>query len=259
MAGLDNSNVSTGNTVDASDIQQLYTALGTGSPGTIDGLVMTGSLNGNVVGNVTGDLTGDVTGDVTGSMQGTATQSNFGRVTNNITTPTSYSVVFADAPITQHYTNLFVDSGSDGSGMHYQPSTDTLQVTASYAITASHALNGGGGGGGSSLTFRVTPSSDPSFPGNSTTMHPFGGIWDPTFAPNGVDIVAIFGKTPTQFGADILATATVFDPNFASPAPAQAIGVTLDTTIPNQPLLIFYDNVGAPYNKTVSYHGWLEA
>lgn len=259
MAGLDNSNVSTGNTVDASDIQQLYTALGTGSPGTIDGLVMTGSLNGNVVGNVTGNLTGDVTGDVTGNIQGTATQSNFGRVTNNITTPTSYSVVFANAHPTQQYTNLYVDSGSDGSGMHYQPSTDTLQVTASYAITASHALNGGGGGGGSSLTFRSTENSDPSFPGSQVTMVPFGGIWDPAVAPTGIDIFAIFGKTPTQFGSDILVTGIPHDPTFASPAPPIAIGVTLDTTIPNQPLLVFYDNVGAPYNKPVSYHGWLEA
>ena len=262
MAGLDNSNVSTGNTVDASDIQQLYTALGTGSPGTIDGLVMTGSLNGNVVGNVigdvTGDLTGDVTGDVTGSMQGTSTQSNFGRVTNNITAPTSYSVVFADAPTTQQYTNLFVDSGSDGSGMHYQPSTDTLQVTASYAITASYAMNGGGGGGGSSLSFRTTPSSDPATPGSSVTMVPFGGVWDPAFN-NGVDILAIFGKTPTQIGVDILVTATSYDPVFASPSPAGAIGVSLDTSIPAQPFLIFYDSVGAPYNKPVSYHGWLEA
>ena len=262
MAGLDNSNVSTGNTVDASDIQQLYTALGTGSPGTIDGLVMTGSLNGNVVGNVTGDvtgdLTGDVTGDVTGSMQGTATQSNFGRVTNNITTPTSYSVVFADAATTVQYTNLFVDSGSDGSGMHYQPSTDTLQVTASYAITASYAMNGGGGGGGSSLSFRATPSSDPATPGASVTMVPFGGVWDPSFT-NGVDIFAIFGKTPTQIGVDMLVTATPYDPNFSALGPATPVGVTLDTTNPASPFLVFYDNAGAVYNKPVSYHGWLEA
>ena len=47
MATLDNSNVVNGQTVEATDITQLYTALGTGSPGTITGLVMTGSLEGN--------------------------------------------------------------------------------------------------------------------------------------------------------------------------------------------------------------------
>ena len=48
MATLDNSNVVNGQTVEATDITQLYTALGTGSPGTITGLVMTGSLDGSV-------------------------------------------------------------------------------------------------------------------------------------------------------------------------------------------------------------------
>ena len=87
MAGLDNSNVSTGNTVEASDIQQLYTALGTGSPGTIDGLVITGSLKGNVDGDVTGNLTGNA------DTATTSTNSNFGKIANNITSPTSYSVI----------------------------------------------------------------------------------------------------------------------------------------------------------------------
>ena len=158
MAGLDNSNISTGNTVEASDIQQLYTALGTGSPGTIDGLVITGSLKGDVEGDVTGDLTGNA------DTATTSTNSNFGRISNNITAPTSYSVVFADAPTSPTYKQLYVDSGSDGSGMHYQPSNNLLQVTSSYAVTASYALNGGGGGGGSSLSFRATPNSDPPTP-----------------------------------------------------------------------------------------------
>ncbi len=253
MAGLDNSNVSTGNTVDASDIQQLYTALGTGSPGTIDGLVMTGSLKGDVEGDVTGDLTGNA------DTATTSTNSNFGRIANNITAPTSYSVVFADAPTSPSYKQLYVDSGSDGSGMHYQPSNNLLQVTSSYAVTASYALNGGGGGGGSSLSFRATENSDPLFPGTPVTMIPFGGVWDPNVAASGVDIVAIFGKTPTQLGVDILVTATPYNPIFASPAPATVLGLTLDTTLPTAPILVFYDFQGQVYNKPVSYHGWLEA
>lgn len=250
MANLDNSNVATGNTVDASDIQQLYTALGTGSPGTIDGLVITGSLK--------GDVTGDLTGNADTAT--TSTNSNFGRISNNITAPTSYSVVFTDTNNLPTYKQLYVDSGSDGSGMHYQPSNNLLQVTASYAITASYALNGGGGGGGSSLSFRATPDSDPGTPASSVTMVPFGGVWDPNASPSGVDIFAIFVKNPTQLGVDILVTATCFSQNPPpSSTPADPIGVSLDTTTPGTPILAFYDNTGALYQKPVSYHGWLEA
>ncbi len=249
MAGLDNSNISTGNTVEASDIQQLYTALGTGSPGTIDGLVITGSLK--------GDVTGDLTGNADTAT--TSTNSNFGRISNNITAPTSYSVVFADAPTSPTYKQLYVDSGSDGSGMHYQPSNNLLQVTSSYAVTASYALNGGGGGG-SAIPIRLTSDSNPLTPPSSINMIPFGGIWNPSATGGtGVDINAIFARTPTQIGVDMLVTATCYDPNFAAPGVATAIGVTLDTTNPTQPLLNFYDSAGAPYNKEVSYHGWLEA
>ena len=251
MANLDNTNIATGNTVDASDIQQLYTALGTGSPGTIDGLVITGSLKGNVDGDVIGDLTGNA------DTATTSTNSNFGRISNNITAPTSYSVVFTDTNNLPTYKQLYVDSGSDGSGMHYQPSNNLLQVTASYAITASYALNSGGGGGGSSLSFRSTPDSDPTLPATPVTMAPFGGVWDPNASPSGVDIFAIFAKNPTQLGVDILVTATPHDPIFTSPGPAVPIGVTLDITNPTAPLLVFYDNNGVVYNKPVSYHGWL--
>ena len=47
MATLNNANIINGNPVETADILQLYTALGTGSPGDITGLVITGSLNGS--------------------------------------------------------------------------------------------------------------------------------------------------------------------------------------------------------------------
>jgi hypothetical protein len=47
MATLNNANIINGNPVETADILQLYTALGTGSPGDITGLVITGSLDGS--------------------------------------------------------------------------------------------------------------------------------------------------------------------------------------------------------------------
>ena len=47
MATLDSSNIVNGNIIEPNDILQLYSALGSTNPGSITGLVMTGSLNGN--------------------------------------------------------------------------------------------------------------------------------------------------------------------------------------------------------------------
>ena len=184
MATLDNSNIVNGNTVETTDITQLYTALGTGNPGTITGLVMTGSLKGDV--------------------QGTSTNANFARINNNITSPTIYSVLFADSPVSSANKQIYADSGSDGSGMHYQPSTDLLTVTASFAVTASHALNAGGG---SSLTMATTPDSQN--PAVSSTWIPIAGVAQFLVGPGAfVDLQQIFGFTPVGgFGIDLIITA----------------------------------------------------
>jgi hypothetical protein len=83
MATLDPSNVINGNTIEASDIAQLYKAFGTGSGADITGLSMTGSLYGNAL------------------------------------TATSATTV--------------------ASLLEYTPSNNNLQVTASFATTASYA------------------------------------------------------------------------------------------------------------------------
>lgn len=220
MATLDNSNIVNGNTVETTDITQLYTALGTGNPGTITGLVMTGSLKGDV--------------------QGTSTNANFARINNNITSPTIYSVLFADSPVSSANKQIYADSGSDGSGMHYQPSTDTLTVTASFAVTASHALNAGGG---SSLTMATTPDSQN--PATSRTWIPIAGVALYQAGPGAlVDLFQIFGFTPVGgFGVDLIITAN----EIVSPsAPAVAISPSLNGTI-----LTFEGATG-----NVMYQGW---
>jgi len=220
MATLDNSNIVNGNTVETTDITQLYTALGTGNPGTITGLVMTGSLKGDV--------------------QGTSTNANFARINNNTTSPTIYSVLFTDSPVSSANKQIYADSGSDGSGMHYQPSTDTLTVTASFAVTASHALNAGGG---SSLTMATTPDSQN--PATSATWIPIAGVAQYFAGPGAsVDLFTIFGFAPVGgFGVDLIITAN----EIVSPSsPAVTISPSLNVNV------VTFE--GATAN--VMYQGW---
>ena len=220
MATLDNSNIVNGNTVETTDITQLYTALGTGNAGDITGLVMTGSLKGDV--------------------SGTSTNANFARINNNTTTPTIYSVLFADSPVSSANKQIYADSGSDGSGMHYQPSTDLLTVTASFAVTASHALNAGGG---SSLTMATTPDSQT--PASSGTWIPIAGVAQFFAGPGAsVDLNNIFGFVPVGgFGVDLIITANEI---VAPSNPAVAISPSLNASI-----LTFEGATG-----DVMYQGW---
>ena len=227
MATLDNSNVVNGQTVEATDITQLYTALGTGSPGTITGLVMTGSLLGDV--------------------SGTSTNANFPKIINNTNVSTQFSVVFATAPISNGYAPLYVDSGSvgsggAGSGMFYQPSTDTLTVTASYAnevVTSSYSSVANSVDGYISFNGQAAPATSIFHPIGGTVTLGGGGTYS-------LDILVTFPTllTPTQgLGRDIIMTAT-------------------DTTSPSAVQLAF--SIGPPSidftgaaGDVISYSGWI--
>ena len=120
-------------------------------------LIISGSLT----------LTGSVSSQngFTGSLKGTAETSSVAqsaKVTNNATTNQSYRLLFVAEnglpnPNADGYAQPRFDSGSDGSGLYYNPSTNTLNLgkisgsndgstpdfvgTASYAATASIAQN----------------------------------------------------------------------------------------------------------------------
>ncbi len=111
MATLNPSNVITGNTINASDILQLYEAFGTGSQN-ITGLSMTGSItNANVAISATS--------------------------ASNITT----AVVNTGT----HYITFVTGSGTKApkidNNLEYDAATNILTVTASFATTASFASN----------------------------------------------------------------------------------------------------------------------
>ena len=123
-------------------------------------IIISGSLN--LTGSTITGSTANIT-SITGSLRGTADTSSVAqsvKVTNNATTNQSYRLLFVAQsglpnPNSDGYAQPRFDSGSDGSGLYYNPSTDTLNVgrisgsnngsipdfvgTASYAISASVA------------------------------------------------------------------------------------------------------------------------
>jgi hypothetical protein len=115
MATLNPSNVVNGNTIQASDIEQLYNAFGTGSAGfaPITGVSLTGSItNANVA--TTATSASNITTAITGG--GT------------------------------HYLAFVQGAGTNppkiDNDLEYNAATNNLTVTASFATTASYALTG---------------------------------------------------------------------------------------------------------------------
>jgi hypothetical protein len=113
MATLNPSNVINGNTIQASDIEQLYNAFGTGSSGfaTITGVKLTGSItNANVA--TTATSASNITTAITGG--GT------------------------------HYLTFVQGAGTNppkiDNDLEYNPTTNTVTVTASFATSASNAV-----------------------------------------------------------------------------------------------------------------------
>jgi UDP-glucose 4-epimerase len=112
MATLNPSNVVNGNTIQASDVLQLFEAFGTGSQN-ITGLSMTGSItNANVA--------------------TTATSAS------NITT----AVIASGTQYLVFVTGSGTKPPKIASLLEYDAATNNLTVTASFATTASHALTG---------------------------------------------------------------------------------------------------------------------
>ena len=135
MATLNPSNVINGNIIQASDIEQLYNAFGTGSSGftPITGLSMTGSLNG------TASTASFVITAQTGS------KANNIIINNNATTNQIYRLTYVlDSSMpsigNSTYLPLNADSGSDGSGLSYNPSNNSLTASL-FSGTSSWATN----------------------------------------------------------------------------------------------------------------------
>lgn len=134
----------------------------------------------------TGDLVGTASWAsnavlaTTATAATTATNANNAKVTNLVSNNINYRVTFisptaAPAPSGTGYADLVIDSGSDGSGLYYNPSTNTLNASiysgsndgsqVDFVGTASHAISTG------YFTDYVTASY------NETTIYPQGTIF----------------------------------------------------------------------------------
>ena len=112
MATLNPSNVITGNTIQASDVLQLFEAFGTGSQN-ITGLSMTGSIT-------------------------NATAATIATSASNITT----AVIASGTQYLTFVTGSGTNPPKIASLLEYNAATNSLTVTASFATTASYALTG---------------------------------------------------------------------------------------------------------------------
>lgn len=219
MAQLDKSNVVNGNTIEASDISALYDAFTAGGGYSV---------------SVSGSLTGSAT-----------TATNASKLNPTLTTANATRNVLFAGSSSATYETVYK---SNGTKMTYNPSTDLLNTTASYAVTASYALNGGGGGGGgTSITSYTSPDALATQSGVGTWVA-FGG--KVTLNAGGtaqVDFQAIFPAVPLPtgtLGTDIIVSAN----SITTPS---AVQVSWSKTTP--PTLDFTGGA----NDDVIFWGWV--
>ena len=146
MATLDNSNIVNGNIVQPNDLLQLYLAFTAG-----------GGYNVSISGSLTGSAT-------------TSTNASKLDPTLNASTNANYNVLFA-ASSSATYETIYKE---DGTIMTYNPSTNTLNVTSSRAVTASYALNAAT----PSNTVTVSAGQGEITPLGDFSMKAFAGITD---------------------------------------------------------------------------------
>ena len=241
MATLDNSNIINGNTVETTDILQLYTALSsTGAPGDITGLAMSGSLEGNAA---TATLATSAT------TATTATNANFPRITNTNLSGGPYSVPFAQtspAVGDAAYTTLFVDDPVAAGGMAYTPSTDLLTVTSSYANESLTTISSSFASTANSVDVYISDNGQPS---TTSRFQPFGGT---VTLSGGTATLALSSAFPVLtpptagFGFDIIMTAT----DISSP---QAVQLAFNA---GPPPTINFTGAG---NDIISFSGWIKS
>ena len=194
MATLNPSNIVDGNVISASDITALYDALSSG-----------------------GGYDVSISGSLTGSATTATTATNASKLNPSVNnTNANRNVLFA-ASSSATYESVYK---SDGTKMTYNPSTNLLNVTSSFAVSSSQAV----ASDFSTLanTVRVNVGGTPK------TGYPIGGI-----SPGGssIDVTITYPTLPipSSLGFDLLITAN--DASGGSGAIGVEYGVTAPTEI----------------------------
>ena len=209
MASLNKSNVVNGNTISASDITALYDA-----------------------------LTGDITYN---NINFEGTSSNATRVLNTgLATNLNFAIPFINSSST--YSQQYYDTSN---GILYNPSTNLLTVTSSFAVTSSYAESTP-----PPISVLTKISPDSQTPPSLKAWYPFGGIMDTTSVAF-VDLFGVFGFTPViGFGADIIVTANII----GTGGPGISINPVLTL---GPPATLAFD--GTTSGDVVMYQGWYSA
>ena len=214
MANLDKSNVVNGNTISASDITALYDTL-TGA-NTANNINILGGSN-----NFAG----------TSSRASTLLSTGVGANVN-------YAVPFINTS-SSDYSSFLYDTSN---GILYNPSSNLLTVTSSFAVTSSYAESAA-----SPISVLNKISPDSQTPSPLKAWYPFGGIMDTTSVAS-VDLFTVFGFTPViGFGGDIIVTANII----GTGGPGIAINPVLTL---GPPATLAFD--GTTSGDVVMYQGW---
>ena len=230
MATLDPGNIVNGNTIQTSDLLQLYKAFGTGSGDTITGLAMTGSLNG------------------TASWADSSTNSTIAVSASNLTTATTSSGVYYPVVVSGVGTKppkLVSTFELSGSVLN--------NITASRAITASYALNA------------ATPSNTVTVSAGSGETNPLGDFSTKAFAGITDAFLGGGGLLNTQSVSMSLAFPTLNpSTDIGTDLWVNATPLTADNNI-TQPIFVSYNNASkvltfetldTTFNGQVVYTGY---
>jgi hypothetical protein len=232
MAQLNSSNVVNGNIVEPNDILQLYDAFTAG-----------------------GGTTGAYNVSISGSLTGSATSASYALFASTASYATSSLNASKLSPLSDTNNNnrpvVFISTSSadyeqtykaNGGKFTYNPSTELLTVTSSFAITASYAANGGLadkiiqqqferlGGGVNDATFKFICGSIQASTGIATTS---------AFS-------LLSGKT---LGTNVFVTATI-----EASSPSSGNIVTVKTLTAGA---LTFNTAGGTGTEVIHYHAFI--
>lgn len=270
---LSNSGISNGNPILPGQVTQSVDAF-TGAEGYA--ITLSGSFT----------FTGATTGSGWFQNSISSSRAESVKVTNNATTNQNFRLLFAlesglPNPSADGYAQPRFDSGSDGSGLYYNPSTNTLYAskisgsndgstpdffgTASYAVTASYALNSP-----TNLTFNYRGIDDTAF---SSSVSPFPvigitqyNIYVSQSVGTSNELSLVFGAgtdgqivnfTPTYRSTGYLLIAGGGQPTISitSSVGVSVFGTNGNTLGPNSSAFLNTLGVNTPRNLTFQYVG----
>jgi hypothetical protein len=228
MAVINKTGITNGGTIQAEHITRAIDAL---SGGTTDTIIATGSFSGSLTGSAT-----------SASYATTATTAQGVDLTNTTTGTGPYYPVFSST------TSTGAILRTDSSTFTYNATTNTLTVTASYA------LNGGSGGDSEYMTLRLTAERTDT---NSTTYYVGANGYSNGIDRTGVVVpfkcIIVSASTYTNTSVTSVDPSTITPTLYKNTTGTPAIAVSFSSL----DLEAFIDSNTAAVNSAVNAGNWL--